>query len=895
MATYHDRVPGAQLAPPGLGLRGASSMYAPSIAPEHSLDAGFSSRQLAIPSRLDGMRESELMTDFAHGAFLRNGGWIQRVVPLRHTPHMMVKVTLWEANAGFLSLTPERATGPIAEQTQDKQVIQLQTFARVLQHEHAYLMTEEGRQFRAHAAEQLTRMATASRELLCIQQLLSAHDLTYKYHERMNIHGDEAFWRFLAFDRMMFGAVNKNDRPLEHIDERSDETMVQAGGEANAWIVHRDFLSHCTYMRDEGHQYRLGGQESIGRKNGMYRDPSQRTVIDLQSESRPQYTIRGKPSYFYEPIKARNNKLVDPTLRDRSIGWRNFVENNVPPGEEYKTSSMVRRIVDWDTNTWKEITLEDCIQNCILFDADGELVDISRNGRRTSSDDHNREIQFDPFTYKDATTKAWQKTIYVGDVHPTFFGRRFFAHIALLDPGVVKEMITKDNIFQDPAQPALVGSKVPPGALPHRYRDAGSVTLGKIITEAGNSAPLREMLVDISAAPGTVQDRATRMFDTLQENRNATRFANDDALQGWFDQVMQEHDVSARSAAPSKFVVPNFEDIPAFQKPQAPVAAGARGPAQAGPGDLMGVRAGMGAFVGDELPRPGWNQPGFGGDRDVNRIAWKGWLQSMNDISINKDAYAVIMAVLGEKLTRQTLERFGRFNIPPPISFMLGRPAGSFQTRSAIKVREGGDMGLTWYNQARMWIGDDASTTMRLVNYKVDFTVHIHRPQHVFVLYDIYVKRYLGGFGTGMINPADKYKKLGQSRTLKRGDKCMIVIPVPANETSNGSDGSKRVCDPVSLTGYHPNRFDDRPEGKGTPHFSTAYRVRRFLNLPETDGRKLGTFGDVNHLMYSSTTQAQDKLGRWQEVERSTGHIPNPVPGDPRFMGDGLYISARGE
>lgn len=126
----------------------------------------------------------------------------------------------------------------------------------------------------------------------------------------------------------------------------------------------------------------------------------------------------------------------------------------------------------------------------------------------------------------------------------------------------------------------------------------------------------------------------------------------------------------------------------------------------------------------------------------------------------------------------ETLSNFDSNNILMPVNF-LGFRVGLYEMALGIKCKAGGETGWSYFGHSDFMLADDAAIKVHYGNYTHYGKSVIHRPENVFIAYDIFPNRCLGGLGCRAYENRGQYQP--QDQMFERD---IFYIMVPFTETT---------------------------------------------------------------------------------------------------------------
>jgi hypothetical protein len=113
-------------------------------------------------------------------------------------------------------------------------------------------------------------------------------------------------------------------------------------------------------------------------------------------------------------------------------------------------------------------------------------------------------------------------------------------------------------------------------------------------------------------------------------------------------------------------------------------------------------------------------------------------------------------------------------NLPIPVGLILFRPHATFKTQFGIKCLAGSEMGMTAFGHSNMMVGHDAARKVGYMHYTTYLSAIVLSPKDVYVVEDLFCKRYLGGLGVEFWTP-DAYQNASSRRM-----RSIMAVMVPA-------------------------------------------------------------------------------------------------------------------
>lgn len=152
-------------------------------------------------------------------------------------------------------------------------------------------------------------------------------------------------------------------------------------------------------------------------------------------------------------------------------------------------------------------------------------------------------------------------------------------------------------------------------------------------------------------------------------------------------------------------------------------------------------------------------------DRQLNKLLAAGSMSGL--------LKTLAIVFMGTPFERDIFKSYAQNNIYVPLGFLLFRPHCQYKTRYGIRCGAGGASGYTLFGHSDMQLGTAASNKVGLMHYTAYLSSIVMYPKNVYILEDLFCKKYLGGMGVSWWTP-DLYK-----RSTNRRLRSIICAPLP--------------------------------------------------------------------------------------------------------------------
>lgn len=160
--------------------------------------------------------------------------------------------------------------------------------------------------------------------------------------------------------RYMFASLNKTKLALNWLHDKVKVKMQAWGGNGDTWIVPPKFESYLAFKAREYTRY-----SDIGPNGPRY-----------LSDNKVSFSLVGGNRVFFSrsyqtgPVQGTDNLLA----RDTEIGeYVPLLDRHQNTNFDYMSQHRAVRVYNEDEDDWFDITLDYCLDNCELFDENGEI------------------------------------------------------------------------------------------------------------------------------------------------------------------------------------------------------------------------------------------------------------------------------------------------------------------------------------------------------------------------------------------------------------------------------------------------------------------------------------------------------------------------------------------
>lgn len=797
--------------------------------------------------------------------------YTERIMPWYRMDNIHIRWTQWEYNPHYMGITPHQSMSNIVDSRQTSRAASMVRRGIAVEFEDDFVATDEGRSRFMGSVMQVARSVQETANVEVLRALLSCHRYQHDYERRYGVLAAEELDAFLDRRVARFMIAQKEPHGLETLNTQVDEVLEKWQGKANTWILGREVMDYCD-LAPQRTYYDMAGQEGIDRLNGRRIGPAAAggTMGNVDSLV-PMRMIKDTPVYLAKSYHVDGVGHAELLSREMEIGVYNTMIDRCRDYKNYSTSSRAIRIYDNDTDDWAVISLEDAIQNCVLFQNDdkGYVFDpfsgANYRGRKSGTD-NTLEGENDFLRYSAGDGNAKQDVRYIGDLDEKWMTTKQMlnagqtllnainrnradplpatAKVGEVDKAGVKDILGEDSLFfigkkqtvdienytvQFPnVDLADIESSISASAAEERHQKLFEENLLKALPSS-KRAQARVISADASKHWKERAESIKGMaHETLASNPETMAKALQDAdrVDKWFDgrindyeqrfadwsRSQQQQQQSAGQAASSS----NIRSIPIGE----PLPEGARylndhearkakSPVKTVPTTLYDFTGCPHLFIGannddrqhvrgqrfrdrtaESRPTNRRDEPDTqeGKDATAKRLnsRFNNIEKRVKAIAASSAPSAVkylAMLYLGAEFCKSRFMSFAGSDIYVPAGFLLMRPHATYRTRYGIKC-QAGECGNTFFGHGDMQLGNEATRKVGVMHYTTYLSAHVTDERKVYVVQDIFCKKYLGGMGTSFWSRTN-YNSKGSNRRAS-SIVCTILPPNIKNGNSNG-------------------------------------------------------------------------------------------------------------
>lgn len=355
--------------------------------------------------------------------FTKSDFYTTRIMPYRYTEQIHIQWEQWEHNATFFGLTPHQAPSNIVTSQRTIHGAKLKRIGLGAEFELDFLATAVGRTQFLAALRQLVNAARDTANVGVIQALYNCHDYTQLYLLKHGVIRKHDLEGWLERDAENFMCAQKQEYGLEKLNTRVSKEQEMYEGKANAWLFGRDMMDYIKLNRPEKNIYSQGGQEAINRINDRRIGPAAASgTAGSVSNIEPMGVVSDAEVFIVRSYHVDGVGTLELLSRTVEKGVFNTMIDKTRDFAAYTTASRNLLVYDNEFDDWAEIRFRDAIENCVIWDTDGDVHDpfggTGKGGRlahKTTLTDSNVHGQNDFLRYANGSDETAKDVLYMGD------------------------------------------------------------------------------------------------------------------------------------------------------------------------------------------------------------------------------------------------------------------------------------------------------------------------------------------------------------------------------------------------------------------------------------------------------------------------------------------------
>jgi hypothetical protein len=355
----------------------------------------------------------------------------RKKMPWYKTDNIHMQWTEWDNNPHYMGITPHQTTSKVVTQRRTIRRASIVRRGIAAEFENDFVKTPLGRTSFMASLAQMARSVQETANVEVLRALLHCHRFQQMYVRQHDIVGKEDLDAWLNRKAERFMISQKEEFGLEKMSTMIDQEQEQYGGRANVWILGREVHDYCSLVPPEKIFNYLGGQEAVDRVNGRHQNHSAAggTMGNVRS-LQPERMIGTTPVFLAKSNFVESTGKAELLSRTVEVGIYNLMVDRTRDFSRYRTEGRNLRVYDNDTDAWADIEFAQAIEECIVWDAQGNLIDVHKhNSGRSGGLNQLADEDYDFLSFVGANGKR-QKVEYFGDISPNFVTVAHFENAA---------------------------------------------------------------------------------------------------------------------------------------------------------------------------------------------------------------------------------------------------------------------------------------------------------------------------------------------------------------------------------------------------------------------------------------------------------------------------------
>ncbi len=337
-------------------------------------------------------------------------------MPWYQTKDIHVQWTEWQNDVHYLSITPHQASSKVVVQRRTLRKASLIRRGIAAEFEQDFIKTAMGRTSFMASLGQMARAVQETANVEDLRALVACHTYNYILHRKNGILKDEdleGYW-----DRRVnrFMCVQKDKRGLATLDVEIADEQDAYQAEANVWILDRRLMDYTRIVNPLYSEFQYGGERAVSRFLGAPEGaPAAGGTMESVKSLQPQNFVNQTPVFLAKSYHVEGTGRADFLSREVEVGVFNLLADRCKDHSRYITRERAIQVYNNDRDAWDEISLEEAIQNNIIFDSNGAVKRIIGTNFRLSDPDN------DWLSYQDYSPGGGRVEIdYIGDISKNF-------------------------------------------------------------------------------------------------------------------------------------------------------------------------------------------------------------------------------------------------------------------------------------------------------------------------------------------------------------------------------------------------------------------------------------------------------------------------------------------
>lgn len=324
--------------------------------------------------------------------------------------------TEWQNDVHYLSITPHQASSKVVVQRRTLRRASLIRRGIAAEFEQDFIKTTMGRTSFMASLGQMARAVQETANVEDLRALVGCHVYNQILQRKFGIIKDEDLEGYWDRKVNRFMCVQKDDRGLATLDVEIDDEATAYQAEMNVWILDRRMHDYTRIVNPMYSEFSKGGERAVSRFLGAPEGaPAAGNTMDGVKSLQPTNFINQTPVFLAKSYHVEGTGRADFLSREVEVGVFNLLADRCKDHSKYTTRERAIRVYNNGRDAWDEISLEDAIENNIVFDATtGRVKPIFGTSFRLQDPDN------DWLSYHDHVSGTRREIEYIGDISKNF-------------------------------------------------------------------------------------------------------------------------------------------------------------------------------------------------------------------------------------------------------------------------------------------------------------------------------------------------------------------------------------------------------------------------------------------------------------------------------------------
>lgn len=357
-------------------------------------------------------------------------------LPYQFTDQLSVAWDKWEFNEHFTNIVPEQGVSRLVSSHREQRTESFVRRGMAAIFEHGFMSTPEGRANYVLTLRQIARAVKETTNFGVIYAYLTAHNYNRTWEEKHGYFRKGTLSELLKRNKAMWAVAQKEKNGMEKLDAQIVEWMNRYRAEADTWILPPKLTIYLRLVPTEKTDYYVAGEEGPRRVNdivgaGRPRESNapEKRIHDMVE---PYALFKKSKVYITRTYHVDRTGPIDLMARVSQIGEYNTMidEMDTCGYDSYDSCYRTIRIYDEDNDRGHNVTLQQALNACNLFEADGSLKSIDYSQEMADDQDLLQDFLLRQVTDPRTGRQRAVPVKYFGDISEEFMSVASIGNLA---------------------------------------------------------------------------------------------------------------------------------------------------------------------------------------------------------------------------------------------------------------------------------------------------------------------------------------------------------------------------------------------------------------------------------------------------------------------------------